>query len=295
MEYLGPNDPIPVGEWRLGIFVLNADVVKGHSEDWMVEYITYWASKAGLDVSKSTMRHLEVDLHIGDAPGVTFGGWVRNTVPGLTPVKVIEITKIPCLFSEETAPSTIEWYLSNLQGSLGAGVVRADPSNWATADSPLQGGLWYAARARWNEGAPSVQELERRLAGINCNLFAEGVGQVNPPFELVFYFKTPNTPIRMQDVIDATGASILVIDLNDGSESTKMDVIDKLTDLQHDQFEAIGDAIDSFADAAKKAAETTGKAFDLIGFLAKYGPMIAVAGVGVYGWYRFRKRGRSKK
>ena len=290
---LKPTDAIPVGDWRMGIFVLNERVMGKFSEDYLVEYIAYWSSQTGLDVAKNTMRLLAVELHIGADPGITFGGWVRNTVAGLTPSKYTSITKIPAMFSTDTATGTIELYLNTLQGKLAAGVIRAQPRQWATPYSWLQTDVWYPVGAVWPKGSPSVKQLADRLESIGCDLYyvdGKGVEAYRPPYGMLFMFHSGTVPKTLGQVQTAIKASHMVLDLNSAKDDASIGYVDDLGELGDETLETIGEAAKSLSEAAKGVAGGAGAAFDILGALLKYGPPLAIGGLVAYGGYRVYQR-----
>lgn len=303
LSFLSPNVAIPVGEWRMGIFALNARVMEGHSEDYLVNSIAYWGSRAGLDVATNSMRPLNIDLQLGADPALPFGGWVRNTVPGRTAVDVFNLTNIPSMFSVQTAPGLIDTYLNNFQGEWAGGVVLADPRKWATSSSWLQIDVWYPAAAMWAASSPSADVLEERLNKIGCNLYrvkAPGVGetgvlQYKPPKGLIFLFHTGSTPKTLGDVSKAIGAQAMVLDLNDVVTDPALARMDALSDLGEEQLEVIAKVGKDLMDSASGMLEGAGTAFDILGAVLKYGPILVIGGVVAYGGYRAYKEVKRRR
>lgn len=294
----GPHDPIPPGIWRLGIFVLNRRVMQGYSEDYIVEYITYWSSRAGLSVAKNTLRPLSLSLTLGTDPAVAFGGWVQNTVRGLTTVEFIRRSSLPAQFYIEAAPDSVESYLNTFQGKWGAGVVEADVPAWANPDSWLQTDVWYPAAAAWALGAPSPDQLEARLKEAGCDMWS-GRGRVRsfrPPQGLIFMLQTGDEPKALRQIQQAIGADWMVIDLNDAKASPMIGDVDELQEKGDEFLETIGQTVQKLADGLKSAGAGAGAALDLIGWILKYGPYIGVGALVVYGGYKYsRARKKVKK
>jgi hypothetical protein len=203
----------------------------------------------------------------------------------MTTAEFIRRTGLPAQFGIEMAPSLIEHYLWLFQGKLGAEVVDPRPILWSTPSSPLRSGVWYPAVARWEKAPPNENVLEHRLKAEGFSLFrvrgADDVKLVGKN-TLAFVVNTGTKPVVPDDIRKAIGAVSVVINLDGAMDNPNLTWIDDLAEQGEDVIANIDDAIKSLANGIKKASKIPAKAFDFIGWLIEWGPMIVVGGAAAY-------------
>ena len=298
LKMLGPNEPIPTGTWRLGLFVMDRALMEEYSEEYTRNYITSVCIQAGVSVATSTLRPLNVDLQLGGRPAIAWGGWVSNQAPNLTTAQFIYKTKLPAQFAEEVAPELAETYLNIFQGKWGSGVAKAIPRTWSTPASELQVGVWYPAVAVWAGPRPAVRNLQGLLQANGYDLFWARGSDVVRTFEpngMLFWVYTGSKKTTPDAIRSAIGAASVVLNLAGVMDDPDVTHINDLANEGEVFLAALSDASQALAKGFSKAAGGAAGAFSLLGWLIDYGPYLALGLGGAYLGYKHWWKPRRKK
>jgi len=284
-QFLDWNKPIPVGVWRVAMFVFNDRVMQGYGDEYVANYITYWGARVGLDVSKNHIVKGAYKVQLGADPATPWFVYVRNTVKGLTSVEVFKTTKMLVWFFEQATEGWMANYLETAQGHLGAGIRQANPPQWATSDSFLLAERWYGVATIWKDVAPNPNLIEDKLQKMGLDIWSGPGGVVykdDNPRVMILSLYTGDKPRRVGDIQKAIGAKALVVDLNHFEKNYTKDKSDKIYEASGAMLETIGDMAVGISEGLENATDLVPTVFDILGWIAKWGPFIAVGAVALY-------------
>jgi hypothetical protein len=240
IQFVPPDEPIPMGTWRVGFFALPASVAQGRDEAWIIDYIIQRVGRGGVAVAEDSLTYLDkmsVEVAPG-VPGVVWGALMESREGGLTPRQLMQRAGIGVLVSDAAVGTITEHYLDSFVGRLWSDVSTPRPVLWSSPDSMLRANTWYATFAIWEEVAPSVQQLEGMLEQVGMDVWSgddlvKGYMLKGHP-GYYFLLHTGDQARRVKDIQRDIGAFGLVVNVAAGYESDLMTMGNELRDLGQD-------------------------------------------------------------